>query len=164
MTDVRFCGTAFCIVDLMGDIEAPDRETERRAQEKQKEITFQNGVDVRDAIGISSKVAERLSGADFDGDTVMAIPMSDKVRINSTDPLPGLKSFDPKTSYAVPEGNPNNVRLMKKDEKQKEMGIISNLITDMTLRGAPPEDLERAVRHSMVVMRWCLTGLWRRML
>ena len=94
----------------------------------------------------------------------MAIPMSDKVRINSTDPLPGLKSFDPKTSYAVPEGNPNNVRLMKKDEKQKEMGIISNLITDMTLRGAPPEDLERAVRHSMVVMRWCLTGLWRRML
>lgn len=107
---------------------------------------------VRDAIGISSKVAERLSGADFDGDTVMAIPMSDKVRINSTDPLPGLKGFDPKTSYAVPEGNPNNVRLMKKDEKQKEMGIISNLITDMTLRGAPPEDLERAVRHSMVVI------------
>lgn len=45
MTDVRFCGTAFCIVDLMGDIEAPDRETERRTREKQKEITFQNGVD-----------------------------------------------------------------------------------------------------------------------
>ena len=45
MTDVRFCGTAFCIVDLMGDIEAPDRETERRTQEKQKEITFQNGAD-----------------------------------------------------------------------------------------------------------------------
>ena len=107
---------------------------------------------IKDAIGISSKVAERLSGADFDGDTVMAIPMSDKVRINSTNPLPGLKGFDPKTSYAVPEGNPNNVRLMKKDEKQKEMGIISNLITDMTLRGAPPEDLERAVRHSMVVI------------
>lgn len=107
---------------------------------------------VKDAIGISSKVAERLSGADFDGDTVMAIPMSDKVRINSTDPLPGLKNFDPKTSYAVPEGNPNNVRLMKKDEKQKEMGIISNLITDMTLRGATTEDLERAVRHSMVVI------------
>lgn len=107
---------------------------------------------VRDAIGISSKVAERLSGADFDGDTVMAIPMSDKVRINSTDPLPGLKNFDPKVEYAVPEGNPNNVRLMKKDEKQKEMGIISNLITDMTLRGATNEDLERAVRHSMVVI------------
>lgn len=45
MTDVQFCGTAFCIVDLMGDIEAPDRETERRTREKQKEITFQDGVD-----------------------------------------------------------------------------------------------------------------------
>ena len=107
---------------------------------------------IQDAIGINAKGAERLSGADFDGDTVMAIPMSDKVRINSTNPLPGLKNFDPKTAYSVPEGNPNNVRLMKKDEKQKEMGIISNLITDMTLRGATPEDLERAVRHSMVVI------------
>lgn len=107
---------------------------------------------IQDAIGINAKVAERLSGADFDGDTVMAIPMSDKVRINSTNPLPGLKNFDPKTAYSVLEGNPNNVRLMKKDEKQKEMGIISNLITDMTLRGATPEDLERAVRHSMVVI------------
>ena len=107
---------------------------------------------VKDAIGSSSKAAERLSVEDFEGDTVMAIPTSDKVRINSTDPLPGLKNFDPKTSYAVPEGNPSNVRLMKKDEKQKEMGIISNLITDMTLRGATPEDLERAVRHSMVVI------------
>ena len=45
MTDVRFCGTTFCIVDLMGDTEDPDRETERRTREKQKEITFQNGVD-----------------------------------------------------------------------------------------------------------------------
>ena len=45
MTDVRFCGTAFCIVDFMGDIEAPDRETERRTHQKQKEITFQNRVD-----------------------------------------------------------------------------------------------------------------------
>lgn len=107
---------------------------------------------IQDAIGINAKVAERLSGADFDGDTVMAIPMSDKVRINSTNPLPGLRNFDPKTAYSDPEGNPNNVRLMKKDEKQKEMGIISNLITDMTLRGATPEDLERAVRHSMVVI------------
>ena len=107
---------------------------------------------VRDAIGISSKVAERLSGADFDGDTVMVIPMSDKVRINSTPALKELQGFDPKTAYAVPEGNPNNVRLMKKDEKQKEMGIISNLITDMTLQGATTEDLARAVKHSMVVI------------
>lgn len=107
---------------------------------------------IQDAIGINAKVAERLSGADFDGDTVMAIPMSDKVHINATPALKELKNFDPKTAYAVPEGNPNGVRLMKKEEKQKEMGIISNLITDMTLRGATPEDLARAVKHSMVVI------------
>ena len=107
---------------------------------------------VRDAIGINAKVAERLSGADFDGDTVMAIPITDKVRINSTKPLKALQGFDPKTAYSVPEGNPNNVRLMKKEEKQKEMGIISNLITDMTLRGATEDDLARAVKHSMVVI------------
>lgn len=107
---------------------------------------------IRDAIGINAKVAERLSGADFDGDTVMAIPVTDKVNIKSTRALKALEGFDPKTAYAVPEGNPNNVRLMKKEEKQREMGVISNLITDMTLRGADEDELARAVKHSMVVI------------
>lgn len=107
---------------------------------------------IQDAIGINAKVAERLSGADFDGDTVMAIPVTDKVNIKSTRALKALEGFDPKTSYAVPEGNPNNVRLMKKEEKQREMGVISNLITDMTLRGADEDELARAVKHSMVVI------------
>jgi len=107
---------------------------------------------IQDAIGINAKVAERLSGADFDGDTVMAIPITDKVNIKSTRALKALKGFDPKTAYAVPEGNPNNVRLMKKEEKQREMGVISNLITDMTLRGADEDELARAVKHSMVVI------------
>lgn len=107
---------------------------------------------IQDAIGINAKVAERLSGADFDGDTVMAIPITDKVNIKSTSALKALKGFDPKTAYAVPEGNPNNVRLMKKEEKQREMGVISNLITDMTLRGADEDELARAVKHSMVVI------------
>ena len=107
---------------------------------------------IQDAIGINAKVAERLSGADFDGDTAMIIPISDKVPIKSTRPLKALEGFDPKTAYAVPEGNPNNVRLMKKEEKQREMGVISNLITDMTLRGASEDELARAVKHSMVVI------------
>ena len=34
----------------------------------------------QDAIGINSKVADRLSGADFDGDTVMGIPTHDRGR------------------------------------------------------------------------------------
>lgn len=107
---------------------------------------------IQDAIGINAKVAERLSGADFDGDTVMAIPVTDKVNIKSTPALKDLKDFDPKTEYSVPPGNPNHVRLMKKEEKQREMGVISNLITDMTLRGADEKELARAVKHSMVVI------------
>lgn len=106
--------------------------------------------DVTDAVGINSKVAERLSGADFDGDTVVVIPTNDKVKIKSTNALRGLEGFDPKTQYST-EGK-SGVRLMKKSEKQKEMGVVSNLITDMTLRGATDQELVRAVKHSMVVI------------
>lgn len=106
------------------------------------------GVNIRDAIGINSKVAERLSGADFDGDTVQVIPVNAKVKVKTSPPLRGLKDFDPKTEYAYVEG----CRVMKKSEKQREMGVISNLITDMTLRGAPEGDIVRAVKHSMVVI------------
>lgn len=102
----------------------------------------------KDAIGINSKVTERLSGADFDGDTVMVIPTGGKVKITSTRALEGLKGFDPKLEYGgKPEGSFKPMR-----NTQTEMGKISNLITDMTLRGAVPEELARAVRHSMVVI------------
>ena len=101
-----------------------------------------------DAVGINSKVAERLSGADFDGDTVMVIPTGGKVKITSTRALEGLEGFDPKLEYGgKPEGSFKPMR-----NTQTEMGKISNLITDMTLRGAVPEELARAVRHSMVVI------------
>ena len=115
-------------------------------------IVTVNNKNVSGKRNLGAKVAERLSGADFDGDTVMAIPVTDKVNIKSTRALKALEGFDPKTAYAVPEGNPNNVRLMKKEEKQREMGVISNLITDMTLRGADEDELARAVKHSMVVI------------
>lgn len=107
------------------------------------------GSDVIDAVGINSKVAERLSGADFDGDTVMCIPTHDKggkVKISSTPPLKGLEGFDPKTTYPERKG----MKYMKNTGTQ--MGIISNLITDMTLQGASSDELARAVRHSMVVI------------
>lgn len=106
--------------------------------------------DVKDAVGINSKVAERLSGADFDGDTVVVIPTNDRVKIKSTHALKDLKDFDAKTEYST-EGK-TGVRLMKKSEKQREMGVVSNLITDMTLRGATESELARAVKHSMVVI------------
>lgn len=103
-----------------------------------------------DAIGINSKVAERLSGADFDGDTVVVIPVNSRVRVKSTPALAGLKNFDPKTEYST-EGK-TGVKLMTKQQTQREMGIVSNLITDMTLRGAPESDIVKAVKHSMVVI------------
>lgn len=120
------------------------------------------GKDVGDAVGITSKVAERLSGADFDGDTVMCIPTNDgKTKITSTKSLKGLEGFDPKLEYGGeakvgPDGKThyyrNGQEYRKMTNTQNEMGVISNLITDMTLAGATPDKLARAVRHSMVVI------------
>lgn len=104
-----------------------------------------------DAIGINSKVAERLSGADFDGDTVMVIPCNSsrsKVKITSTPALKGLEGFDPKLEY----GGKKEGTFKPMKNTQTEMGKISNLITDMTLKGATQDELARAVRHSMVVI------------
>ena len=146
---------------------------------------------VSDAIGINPKVAARLSGADFDGDTVMVIPVS-KVAVKTTRSLPGLVSFDNKMEYGysdqqivlgerlakyneltkkgkskaeiakaldipedelkakIKEARDSGVHLMR--DTQKQMGVISNLITDMTLKGASEDELTRAVKHSMVVI------------
>lgn len=108
-----------------------------------------------DAIGINKNIADRLSGADFDGDTVMCIPTHDKsgkVKIVSTPELKGLKGFDPKLKYAYSKEDieSGKARIMK--NTQTEMGVISNLITDMTLQGASNDELAAAVRHSMVVI------------
>lgn len=103
-----------------------------------------------DAVGINKKVADRLSGADFDGDTVMVIPTGRGVNIASRPPLKGLEGFDPSIEYGgKPEGTYHR---MTKTETQKEMGIISNLITDMTIIGATDSELAAAVKHSMVVI------------
>jgi predicted transcriptional regulator len=100
-----------------------------------------------DAVGINSKVAERLSGADFDGDTVLVIP-NNKRQIKTSPALDGLKGFDPQRSYPSYEG----MKVMSARTKAIEMGQVSNLITDMTIRGATTQELARAVRHSMVVI------------
>ncbi len=117
-----------------------------------------------DAVGINAKIAERLSGADFDGDTVMVIPCNSgnsKVKITSTRPLEKLEGFDPKMEYPERPGmkymkydvkDENGKTIKTVDYTQKQMGMVSNLITDMTLKGATPDELARAVRHSMVVI------------
>ena len=125
------------------------------------------GTESIDAIGINKNIADRLSGADFDGDTVMCIPTHDragKVKVTSTSPLKGLEGFDPKDKYGADDvrtdsngtkhyyQNGHEYRLMTKRGTQTQMGIVSNLITDMTLAGANDTELAAAVRHSMVVI------------
>lgn len=112
-----------------------------------------------DAVGISPRVAERLSGADFDGDTVIVIPTDGKT-IKTSSPLKGLQGFDPQTSYKLTEdrkkiyskNKDGKIVTMDGKTKQQQMGIVSNLITDMTIKGATESELARAVRHSMVVI------------
>lgn len=108
------------------------------------------GKDATDAVGINSKVAERLSGADFDGDTVLVIPNNRGV-IKSAPPLKDLQGFDPKRAYKAYDGMPK-VGPETGFHKQNEMGNISNLITDMTIKGANSNEIARAVKHSMVVI------------
>ena len=104
----------------------------------------------RDAIGINARVAERLSGADFDGDTVLVIPnpQAGPSRVKTSAPLEGLKNFNPQKLYKLPPDAPK----MTPKAKGQQMGDVSNLITDMTIKGAPFNDIARAVRHSMVVI------------
>lgn len=130
-----------------GTFEIPILKVNNKQADAQKIL----GNTPKDAIGINSKVAARLSGADFDGDTVMVIPCNSrnsKVKITSTHAFKELENFDPKLEYGgKPEGT-----YKKMKATQKEMGVISNLITDMTLKGASDDELIRAVRHSMVVI------------
>ena len=103
--------------------------------------------DAKDAVAISPKVAKKLSGADFDGDTVLVIPNnSGRIQVKPT--LEGLKDFDPQRMYPKYEG----MKVMDARTKGFEMGNVSNLITDMTIKGATDRELAQAVRHSMVVI------------
>ena len=119
------------------------------------------GKDITDAVGITKATADQLSGADFDGDTVMCIPTNyGNVSIKSKPYLKELKGFDAKAEYGTYAGengdrynfNGDKIRVMTKRDTQREMGVISNLITDMTLAGATDEEMARAVKHSMVVI------------
>ena len=119
-----------------------------KVNNKQSDAVSIIGKLARDAVGINSHVAEQLSGADFDGDTVLVIPVNDKVKIKTSQPLLDLKGFNPREQYKGYEG----MKVISDVKKQTEMGKVSNLITDMTLQGAPTSEIARAVKHSMVVI------------
>lgn len=151
-----------------GTFEIPELTVNNRNPAARKLLTPH----AKDAIGINHKVAERLSGADFDGDHVVVIP-NNRGLVTSTPALKGLQGFDPRAAYPPYDGmktvDGGTYRAATKDvdygkdkdgktkqprsgNMQTEMGKISNLITDMSLAGADEHELVRAVRHSMVII------------
>lgn len=142
-----------------GTFEIPILTVNNKNAEGEKVITK----NAKDAVGINKRVADRLSGADFDGDTVMVIPTNAKIKITSKPPLKGLEGFDPKMEYGsaskkvdkdgtVHYFNSDGKEYRAMKDTQKQMGVVSNLITDMTIKGADDDEIARAVRHSMVVI------------
>lgn len=109
------------------------------------------------AIGINSHVANQLSGADYDGDTVIVIPTKNQ-KIKTAQPLEGLKDFSPTEVYARDPNDPKRTgksdgeKIGDKFNKGLEMGKASNLITDMQIKNATLDEVERAVKHSMVII------------
>lgn len=111
-----------------------------------------------DAVGISPKVAQQLSGADFDGDTVYVIP-NPKGEIQYRKQFEALKDFDTKESYP---GYPG-MKPISHSYQQKQMGVVTNLITDMQIAGARDDEIVRAIKHSMVIIDAEKHGLdWKR--
>lgn len=139
--------TVICIRYPHGGVfEIPTLKVNNKNEEAKRVI----GENSKDAVGINSKVAEMLSGADFDGDSVLVIPNnSGQIRarkdIGPNKALDDLANFDPKAYKVDHQTITNSI-------KQQQMGIVSNLITDMTIKGAPIEEICRAVKHSMVVI------------
>lgn len=127
-----------------GTFEIPELTVNNKNKEAAKIF---KGAPPTDAVGIHHSVAGQLSGADFDGDTVLVIPNDDK-RIRHDSPIKRLQEFDPKSEYPAYPG----MKRISEGHKQMQMGVVSNLITDMTLQKAPKEDIIKAVRHSMVVI------------
>lgn len=133
-----------------------------------------------DAIGIHPSQAGVLSGADFDGDTVICIPVRDKNGNKITplttskdidmEPYKELQTFDTK-QFKLPEDvwkdengkRRKDPRVMQSEAARgKQMGIATNLIMDIISKGADTKDIVDAVKYSMVVVDSYKHGLdWK---
>lgn len=136
-----------------------------KVNNKSKEAIAAIGTNPKDAVGISQYTAKQLSGADFDGDTVLVIPTKG-YKIKSHAPLKGLQDFDPEiysvnfTDEDLKKGYYNGHKIYKNKQGRPtlvkksgdNMGDISNLVTDMTIKGADLDEIERASKYAMVVI------------
>lgn len=160
-------GETVCLIRFphAGRFEIPTLKVNNSNEEARKTL----GIHATDAVGINPKTAAKLSGADFDGDTVLVIPNnyanSDSRKLLTHPAIQELMDFEPKVSH---KRDPNGTcPRMTKSQTQQEMGKITNLITDMQTKAAllmenpksnPEEsdrfmnDLVHAVKHSMVVI------------
>ena len=100
-----------------------------------------------DAIGLNPKDAHRLSGADFDGDTVVCIP-NKKGLIENAPEFKGLEGFEPKEQWPAYPG----MKPISHQAAQTKMGIVTNLITDMSLMGAPEDEMVRAIKMAQLII------------
>ena len=130
-----------------GPFEIPKLIVDNKHEESRKMMSGDSAKTAIDAVAVHPKVAEKLSGADFDGDYVLVIPTKGQ-KINTADALPGLKGFDSK-SYKTDD---TSKWLKKKSQSGALMGEVTNLITDMSFQNPTTDELERAVRHSMVAI------------
>lgn len=132
-----------------GPFEIAEMTVNNRFKHARDILKRPDGSDAMDAVGIHPKAAQKLSGADFDGDTVILIPNNDK-RVKTMKSLEELRDFDT-DRYALPHDAPP-VDADHGFNKQLQMGLVSNLITDMTIKGADYHEIARAVKHSMVII------------
>lgn len=144
-------GEEVCIVRFPhgGIFEIPRLKVNNRNREAKNMISSQ----ARDAVCINPKVAGQLSGADFDGDTVLVLPTKYH-NIQTHAPFKELAEFETTTTYATEPEERKKLKIWDKKSRreQTEMGKISNLITDMTLQGASEDEIIRATKHSMVII------------
>lgn len=145
-----------------GTFEIPQLTVNNRNKEGRSIL----GTDPLDAIGINPKSAQKLSGADFDGDTVLVIPnphgqirtkaslkaLQNFDTIEAYPPFDGMKTIDGGIYRAASKTVDYGDRRPSSQTMQTKMGEISNLITDMTIKGANLDEIARAVKHSMVII------------
>ena len=142
-----------------------------KVNNRNKEVKEMIGKTPLDAAVVNKKVADQLSGADFDGDNVLVIPMSKRnsdgsfdktVNIKALAPLKDLQDFDvdeystsnPRFAHMVgTDGKPTYKYPKTEKAKGTEMGKITNLITDMYALGCDDtQEMVRATKYAMVVI------------